>query len=103
MRHVIDEVITHLREAFLTEDNHDGEDEGDLTVDETLTEEVEEEKVETEEVEEEKPQVNEEVEALKAQLAELNRLLEEARSNKNVEVIKIDDKNRINLRLLKKL
>ena len=29
MRHIIDKVITHLRETLLTEDNHDGEDESD--------------------------------------------------------------------------
>ena len=29
MRHVVDEIITHLRESLLTEDNHNGEDESE--------------------------------------------------------------------------
>ena len=87
----IEEVVEETETSETVEETEDeGEDEDSHLVDETLIEEeIVEEDVETEEVQEEVSSESAEIAALKAQLADLNRQLEEARSV-NVKVVAID-------------
>ena len=82
------EEVAETIEEVVEESEDEGEDEGVDSVDETLVEE-EIEEVETEDVKEEVSSESAEIAALKAQLADLNRQLEEARSG-NVRVVAID-------------
>ena len=82
------EEVAETIEEVVEESEDEGEDEGVDSVDETLVEE-EIEEVETEDVKEEVSSESAEIAALKAQLADLNRQLEEARSS-NVRVVAID-------------
>lgn len=90
---IIEETSEEIEEVVTEETEDEGEE--PISIDETLVEEPEEEITEEsaeepEEVEEPvKDTKNEEIEALKAQLAELNRQLEEARTVKT-EVVRID-------------
>ncbi len=88
----VEEIATEEIKA-VEETEDEGEEEGNASVDETLIEEeIVEQDVETEEVKEEASVESAEIAALKAQLADLNKQLEEARAQnvQKVQVVSID-------------